>query len=132
MDTPHSHSTQALVTYFARGVNMDHVIVSSHAYGALPLTDVDPKLVAYRTRDPHCLLALFRKLFFDFQWPPERILPLITRNPASLLKLKKDTLQVGADADILVLTTDTLSLTHVSAHGQHVKSPTHTQAGMFE
>ena len=111
---------------------MDHVIVSSHAYGGLPLAGVDPKLVAYRTHDPHCLLALFRKLFFDFQWPPERILPLLTRNPASLLKLKKGTLQVGADADLLLLGTSSLSLQHVFARGNHLKSPTHTHSGMFE
>lgn len=121
-----------MAAYFARGVNLDHVIVSSHAYGALPVATLDPKLIAYRTRDPHGLMSLFRKLFFDFQWPVERILPLITRNPAAFLKLRKGALALGADADVLLLDTTSLSLVHVFSRGQHLKSPTHTHTGMFE
>jgi beta-aspartyl-dipeptidase (metallo-type) len=124
-------TTQALAMYFARGVNLAHVIVSSHAYGALD-PSLDPTLAAYRTRDPHSLLALFRKLFFDFQWPPERILPMLTQTPAAFLKLAKGKIEVGGDADILLLERTTLSLRHVFARGCLLKSPTHTHLGMFE
>jgi predicted amidohydrolase len=66
-------------------------------------------------------------------WPLERILPMMTSNPARLLKLRhKGCIAVGADADLLVLSHDTLRLQWVYTKGIMRKSPQWTQGGFFE
>jgi beta-aspartyl-dipeptidase (metallo-type) len=53
------------------------------------------------------------------RWPLERLLPLITANPASALKLQgKGRIGEGCDADILVLSRGTLSPVNVVARGR--------------
>jgi beta-aspartyl-dipeptidase (metallo-type) len=53
--------------------------------------------------------------------PLERMLPLVTANTASVLKLaRKGRLAVGCDGDVLVLRRDTLEPVHVFARGQHL------------
>jgi beta-aspartyl-dipeptidase (metallo-type) len=52
-------------------------------------------------------------------WPLERLLPLVTTTPAKVLKLhRKGRLQVGFDADVLVVSRDTLEPRHLIARGQ--------------
>lgn len=66
-------------------------------------------------------------------WPLERILPLMTSHPARLLKLRhKGHIGVGADADALVLSHDTLKLKYVYAKGVLMKTPQWVQGGFFE
>jgi adenine deaminase len=61
-------------------------------------------------------------------WPLERILPLMTCNPARLLKLRhKGSIAVGADADLLVLSHDTLQLRYLYSKGVLRKTPQWTQ-----
>jgi beta-aspartyl-dipeptidase (metallo-type) len=50
------------------------------------------------------------------------VLPLATRNPATVLQLgAKGRLEPGADADVLILRRETLEIVHVWARGrQHV------------
>jgi beta-aspartyl-dipeptidase (metallo-type) len=53
------------------------------------------------------------------EWPLERLLPLVTQNPATVLKLpRKGRIEVGADADLLVLRRDTLEPHHLVAGGR--------------
>ena len=53
--------------------------------------------------------------------PPERVLPVVTRNPASALGLpRKGRLAPGADADVLVVAPTTLDVVHVFARGRQV------------
>jgi beta-aspartyl-dipeptidase (metallo-type) len=54
----------------------------------------------------------------EFSWPLEKILPLVTVNPARLLKLPhKGVISVGADADLVVVDPVTLEIQHVIAKG---------------
>ena len=65
-------------------------------------------------------------------WPMEKILPLMTSNVANFLKLKgKGKLEVGSDADILLLDKNTLKLRSVIAKGRIVMTPKWTHQGMF-
>ena len=49
------------------------------------------------------------------------VLPLVTRNPATVLKLdRKGTLAVGKDADIVILSRDTLEIRDVIARGKRM------------
>jgi beta-aspartyl-dipeptidase (metallo-type) len=57
--------------------------------------------------------------------PLPEVLPLLTRNPASVLQLRrKGQLQARLDGDILVLEKATLRLVHVLARGRQVLSST--------
>eukprot|EP00043_Microstomoeca_roanoka_P020483 m.250105 g.250105 ORF g.250105 m.250105 type:complete len:1262 (-) comp17172_c3_seq3:208-3993(-) len=123
----------ALTRYFASGVNLDHVTVSSDAGGSFPTFDEHGNLLRYGTMDPKCLLGLVKKLHFDLQWPMQRILPLLTRNTAEVLKFEsKGTIAVGKDADLLLLDSESLDLKYVFALGQLMKGPNFIQKGMFE
>eukprot|EP00884_Botryococcus_braunii_P017364 jgi/Botrbrau1/4310/Bobra.0232s0002.2 len=68
---------------------LGQVTVSSDAYGSLPVFDEKGKLIAYEVASPGNLFRFFRELVLKDGWPLERALPLVTRNPATVLKLKK-------------------------------------------
>lgn len=54
-----------------------------------------------------------------FEWPLEKILPLVTSNPARILKLdKKGLIDIGADADLVVVDPSTYEIHHVIANGK--------------
>jgi beta-aspartyl-dipeptidase (metallo-type) len=54
-------------------------------------------------------------------FPLEVVLPLVTKNTATVLKLeRKGHLDEGADADVLVLDRETLAVRHVFARGRHL------------
>lgn len=54
-----------------------------------------------------------------FEWPLEKILPLVTTNPARILKLhRKGKIEVGADADFAVLDPANFEIYHVMANGK--------------
>lgn len=57
----------------------------------------------------------------EFDVPLEDVLPIATSNPAAALSFKqKGRLEVGMDADMLVLRKDTLEIVHVIARGRHM------------
>jgi beta-aspartyl-dipeptidase (metallo-type) len=52
-------------------------------------------------------------------WALEELLPLLTTNPARVLRLRrKGRLEPGCDADVLVVERDTLAIRHVVASGR--------------
>lgn len=54
-----------------------------------------------------------------FEWPLEKILPLVTSNPARVLKLQtKGSIDVGMDADLVVVDPSTFEIFHVIANGK--------------
>jgi beta-aspartyl-dipeptidase (metallo-type) len=55
----------------------------------------------------------------EFQWPLEKILPLVTSNVAKVLKLPhKGKIEEGVDADLVVVDPDTYEIYHVIAKGK--------------
>jgi beta-aspartyl-dipeptidase (metallo-type) len=53
--------------------------------------------------------------------PLEEVLPLLTSNTARVLHLhRKGGVQVGMDADLLILDAQTLAIVHVLARGQQM------------
>ena len=63
------------------------------------------------------LLGLIR----EHGWTLAEVLPLATRNPATVLKLKrKGQLQRGLDADLQILRRDSLELVHLFARGRQL------------
>jgi beta-aspartyl-dipeptidase (metallo-type) len=103
IDTVEGDLTESLDTFSRAGGDLQQLTVSSDASITSPRRRLDQFRQCARTAD----------------WPLDRLLPLITLNPATALKLpRKGRLEVGADADILVLQRDTLELRHVVAGGR--------------
>jgi len=122
----------ALQKFDQEGVPLERVMVSSDSYGSLPTFDEDGNLNKYTYGNTKAFLQFLFKMYFQDMWPLEKILPLITSNPANYLKLKgKGKLEVGSDADILLLDKNTLKLKSVLAKGRIVMTPKWTHQGMF-
>jgi beta-aspartyl-dipeptidase (metallo-type) len=103
IDTVEGQLAESLDTFVSAGGNLKQLTVSS-----------DASITAPRRR-----LDQFRRCVSTADWPIDRLLPLVTLNPATVLKLpRKGRLQVGADADFLVLRRDTLELRHVVSGGR--------------
>jgi len=122
----------ALKKFDLEGIPLERVMVSSESYGSIPTFDEDGNLVKYTFGKTKAFLQFLFKMYFQDMWPLEKILPLMTSNPANFLKLKgKGKLEVGSDADILLLDKNTLKLKRVIAKGRVVMTPKWTHQGMF-
>lgn len=71
---------------------------------------------------PMILFEQFRSLVLREGQPLERVLPIVTLNPARAVKLdnRKGTLEPGKDADVVVLDRDTLDVREVIARGNRL------------
>jgi beta-aspartyl-dipeptidase (metallo-type) len=68
---------------------------------------------------PTTLFDQVRECIVDGGLPVETVLPLVTRNPAKLLKLdRKARIEAGADADLLILTRSAFEIRDVFARGK--------------
>jgi beta-aspartyl-dipeptidase (metallo-type) len=71
--------------------------------------------------DPGRLYAQLCDCVVHHRMPLERVLPLVTANTARVLKLRrKGELAPGRDADVLVLSRDSLDVVHVFAGGERL------------
>lgn len=92
--------------YMEHGGPIDHLTISSDAHAGNKTNRVYEEFVM--SIQKHKLSV-------------ERILPFLTLNTATALKLgTKGRIQEGADADVLVIKKDSLELLHVFALGQHM------------
>ena len=125
-------TTHALNSYYSQGVDMSHVTLSSDSYGSLPDYDANGILIGYGVASPSNLFNQVRTMIMDYKWPIELAFSLATRNTASYLGfVNKGEIQVGKDADVLVLDPATLDLQYFFANGKMLKSPTATATAMF-
>ncbi len=71
---------------------------------------------------PMIYFEQFRSLVLREGYPLERVLPIVTLNPARAVKLekRKGTLEPGKDADVAVLDRDTLDVREVIARGHRM------------
>ena len=100
------------------GAPADRLSFSSDAGGSLPRY-VDGELAGLDVARPHCLLELLRTASDGREAPPADVLAALTRNPADGLNLRrKGRLQVGADADLLLVDPAGMQLTDVFCLGQ--------------
>ncbi len=94
---------QAILRYFASGAPVDKITASSDGGGCIPEFDSEGRISHMAVGDPMLLFQCLQNLL-DGGAPLERILPVFTRNVASLLRLpKKGRIDTGCDADLLVI-----------------------------
>lgn len=97
---------EAVARYLATDLPRERVTVSSDGGGCLPSFDEDGRVSKMDVGSPAALALTLRRLL-ESGCPLEDALPPFTSNPARLLRLpRKGSIQVGADADLVILDKD--------------------------
>jgi beta-aspartyl-dipeptidase (metallo-type) len=110
--------SKALVELLKVGVPIHHITFTSDANGSLPGFDEQGNLVKLEFGLPKSNLVEIRDAILNEGLPIEVAIQVSTLSPANILKLKrKGRIEVGADADILLLDKD-LQITHLIALGE--------------
>jgi beta-aspartyl-dipeptidase (metallo-type) len=122
----------ALLRFLDAGLPPNRITVSSDGGGCLPVFDEDGRVTDMEIGSPGALAGTLRGLL-DRGAPLERVLPAFTSNPADLLRLPdKGRIEVGADADLVVLNLNG-EITDVMAMGRwHLMESRPTIRGAFE
>lgn len=101
--------------------SLDGVTISSDGNGSLPTFDEHGELVDIGVGPVDLTLQELYRAMTEMHLPLEKLLPVITSNPAKYLKLypRKGCLAPGSDGDVVVLTKD-LKVRDVVAKGRLV------------
>jgi len=123
---------EAVVRYFDGGYAGDKLTISSDGGGCLPCFNAEGELLKMGFAKSTAMATTF-KAMLDLDLPMEKILPLMTSNVATLLKLhQKGRIEIGLDADLLVLDTEH-GIESVMANGVwHIKQGKTLVQGLFE
>lgn len=109
----------ALRRMLGSNVDISRITFTSDAQGSLPDFDSSGELVGLKIGKISSLFEEVRDSILKENVPIELALRVITQNPAEILKLKqKGKVEVGRDADLLILRKDDLVIDTVLAKGQ--------------
>ena len=93
----------AIVRYLESGAPRERLTCSSDGGGCLPTYDADHRIVSMDVGQPAAVSGALADLLAR-GLPLEDVLPIFTSNVATLLRLpRKGRIEVGADADLVVL-----------------------------
>jgi len=96
-------AAEAVSQWLAAGRDPSRITASSDGGGCLPQFDPDGVLTGMDVGSPDGLLEMVQSLI-DRRVPMETAIAVVTANPAALFRFHgKGRLEVGADADVLVL-----------------------------
>ena len=124
-------ATDAWLQYRDAGLSPDRLTISSDAGGSLPHFDADGRVDGMEVAGPHSLGDVLAELLQQGVELSEA-LPAFTSNPARVVGLAKGSIQVGRDADLVVLNPDH-SARDVMAMGRwHVREGRQQIQGTFE
>jgi len=100
------------------GADTSRVTMSSDANGSTPVFDERGNVISSDTVSNKILFQELRVAIKELGVPIEKAIPIITRNPAEILKInhKKGSLEVGKDADCVICDKD-LNIINVFAKG---------------
>ena len=117
-----------------KGISSDRFTISSDGQGSMPVFGKDGQFQGIGIGKASCLLKEVRECVRKEGIPLETAIKGITSNPASVLKLSsKGHIGPGFDADICLLSEDTLELKTVIAKGRiMVKDGKQQVFGTFE
>lgn len=108
----------ALAQFCSAGLSLHQVTVTSDGQGSLPVFDAKGQLTGLGVGSCGSLLATLKACVSMYQMDLQTVLPVITENPARLLKLpRKGRLSEGMDADLLLLDSE-MALRSVVARGR--------------
>lgn len=111
--------SQAVQAALDGGVDLSRITMSSDGNGSMPRFDESGNIVGLAVASEESLLAELRDLVRDEGLPLTDALQIVTSNVAKALKLWPDKggIQIGVDADLVVLTSD-LAIEQVWAKGR--------------
>jgi len=122
----------ALLAAFASGVDPARLTASSDGGGCLPCFDADGRVEHMDVGEPSSLASTLRELL-QAGIPLERAIAPFTANWARVLRLpRKGRIEVGADADLVVLDEDHRIADVLCLGRWHVLSGALQQYGTFE
>ncbi|MCG6117437.1 MAG: beta-aspartyl-peptidase [Aquimonas sp.] len=111
-------AADALLELLRRGAPVERITLSSDGQASLPHFDEQGRLLSLEVAPLSSLLDCLRALVIDHGQALQRVLPAFTRSPAELWGLpRKGRIEVGADADLLLLDSSTMSVEVVVARG---------------
>lgn len=104
-----------------KGVTIDNITMSSDGQGSLPMFDSNGKLNGIKIGSCMSVYESFKEMVLKEKLDISTALKTITVNPAKILKLKsKGCIKKDYDADITVISKDTLDIKYVFAKGKLV------------
>ena len=131
-DTKGWSAVEAVKRYFDKGCDPGKLTISSDGGGCLPHFDEQGELLHMGFAKSSAMAITFRAML-ESGLAAEKILPLMTSNVASLLRLNgKGRIETGLDADLLVLDQNH-DINSVMANGVwHIKMGQQIVKGLFE
>ncbi|MBN2656829.1 MAG: beta-aspartyl-peptidase [Spirochaetales bacterium] len=112
-------AAQALKRMLDEGLPVDRFTMTSDGQGSLPEFDSQGRFLRLGIGSCRSLVATLQSAVLDFDIDLSVALKPFTANPAAIHKLKgKGELKAGNDADILILSRDSLEIDSVIARGQ--------------
>lgn len=110
--------SKAIKTLLENGVDLNHITISSDAQGSLPVFDEIGRLKELKIGKSSSILECIRELYFNEGLELEKSIQVVTSNPAKILKLKnKGHIDIGYDADVVLLNKEDLEIDSVIARG---------------
>lgn len=127
-------ASEALSILIKNNSNVDNVTFSSDGNGSLPIFDDKGKVIKVGICSVSSLYEEVKECISTYKIPIEEALKVITLNVAKVLKLKnKGSIQIGKDADLVIVDENTLEIDTVIAMGKTmVKDGEVVVKGIFE
>lgn len=111
-------AAESFVRYLKAGVPIEQITFTSDGHGSLPRFNAKGEFDGLGVGKLDSLHETFVSLVKDYDLPVEQALQPITSSPARYLKLKqKGCIEVGKDADLLLLNQADLTIETVIARG---------------
>lgn len=112
---------EGLMLLLKAGVDIKHITFSSDGNGSMPVFDESGKLVGLGICSVNTLYREVKESIVKYNVPIEEAIKVITSNVAEFLKLnKKGKVEKERDADLVIVTKDTLDIDTVIAKGKVV------------
>ncbi len=126
--------SKAVKTLLENGVDLNQITISSDGQGSLPVFDEMGRLKELKVGKSSSIIESIRELYFNEKLELEKSIKVATSNPAEILKLKnKGYIEIGYDADIVLLSEEDLEIDTVIARGNiMVRSGKPVVKGTFE
>ncbi|MDX1453112.1 MAG: amidohydrolase family protein, partial [Oleiphilaceae bacterium] len=115
-------------------VPLEQVTLSSDAHASLPRFNAQGVLEGLQVGDPASLWRAVVSAVSEHHLPLERVLPLVTSNPARITGLRESgSLHVGRSADLVMVDRASLDIHSVMTQGQwRLREGILTAKGAFE
>lgn len=112
---------EGLALLLKNGVDIKHITFSSDGNGSMPVFDNNGKLIGLGICSVKTLYREVKDSILEHNVPIEESIRVITSNVAELLKLgNKGKIEVGRDADLVIVNKDSLDIDMVIAKGKVV------------